>query len=99
MMTGSQCRAARALVEWTREMLARTAGVEIAVVEGFERKLGDPKPDDVRKLKQALESGGALFIDENGGGVGVRLKFSRSDVRRIATLESEGGTVAMDDVP
>ena len=55
--------------------------------------------DHLDRLRQALEAGGATFIAENGGGVGVRLKFSRSDVRRIATLEGEGGTVAMDDVP
>lgn len=99
MITGPQCRAARALVEWTRELLARYADVDVAAIEAFERKLGNPTGDDRRKLEQALTDGGALFIAENGGGVGVRLKFSRADVRRIATLEGEGGTVAMDDVP
>jgi hypothetical protein len=29
MLTGSQCRAARALVEWTRETQARSSGVEM----------------------------------------------------------------------
>lgn len=99
VITGPQCRAARALVEWTRETLARNAGVDVAAIEAFERKLDVPTGDDRRKLEQALVAGGAVFIAENGGGVGVRLKFSRTDVRRIATLESEGGTVAMDDVP
>lgn len=99
MITGRQCRAAGALVEWTRELLARNADVDVAVIEAFERKLGDPVSDDRRKLERALIDGGALFIAENGGGVGVRLKFSRSDTRRISTLGGEGGTVAMDDVP
>jgi hypothetical protein len=99
MITGPQCRAARALVEWTREFLARKADVDVAAIEAFERKLGKPTSDDRRKLEQALMDGGAVFIAENGGGVGVRLKFSPADVRRIATLEGEGGTVAMDDVP
>lgn len=99
MITGPQCRAARALVEWAREVLARNAGVDAAVIEAFERKLGDPEPDERRRLQDALEAAGASFIAENGGGVGVRLKFSRTDVRRIATLEGEGGRVAMDDVP
>lgn len=99
VMTGPQCRAARALVEWTRELLAQNAGVDIALVEAFERKLEEPSAGDRRKLERALVAGGALFIPENGGGVGVRLKFSRADVRRIATLEGEGGAVASDDVP
>jgi transcriptional regulator with XRE-family HTH domain len=99
VITGAQCRAARALVEWTRETLARKADVDAAVIEAFERKLAEPTGDDRQKIERALEAGGALFIAENGGGVGVRLKFSRADVRRIATLEGEGGTVAMDDVP
>lgn len=99
VITGPQCRAARALVEWSRDILARNAGVDTAVIEAFERKIAEPAEADRLALRQALEAGGATFIPENGGGVGVRLKFSRSDVRRIATLEGEGGTVAMDDVP
>ncbi|MCR6650590.1 MAG: hypothetical protein NVV73_03345 [Cellvibrionaceae bacterium] len=35
---------------------------------------------------------------KNGGGAGVRLKFTRSEVARIATLETEGGIIAEDDV-
>jgi hypothetical protein len=99
MITGPQCRAARALVEWTRETLARHSGVDADVIKAFERKLGDACAADRTRLEQALEAGGASFIAENGGGAGVRLKFSRADVRRLSTLEGEGGTVAMDDVP
>ena len=99
MITGAQCRAARALVEWTRDVLARKADVDVAVIEGFTQRLYDPGIDDRRKIERALEAGGASFIPENGGGIGVRLKFSRADVRRIATLEGEGGAVGTDDVP
>jgi hypothetical protein len=42
---------------------------------------------------------GAQFIWENGGGLGVRLKFNRSEAKRIANLENEGGVVGYDDVP
>ena len=99
MITGPQCRAARALVEWTRDTLAANSGVAAARIEAFERKLDELDRDEQEHLVRALEAGGALFIPENGGGVGVRLKFSRADVRRIATLEGEGGPTAMDDVP
>jgi len=50
-------------------------------------------------LANALEKAGAQFIPENGGGVGVRLKFNRSETKRIANLENEGGPTASDEVP
>jgi hypothetical protein len=32
-------------------------------------------------------------------GAGVRLKFTRQDVKQIARLEGEGGVVGSDDAP
>ena len=99
MIIGSQCRAARALTELTRERLALLSGVEVGTIELFERRLDEPDAGSIVKLREALEQAGAVFIPENGGGIGVRLKFTRSETRRIATLESEGGIAALDDVP
>ncbi|PWJ86249.1 hypothetical protein C7441_101128 [Pseudaminobacter salicylatoxidans] len=99
MITGSQCRAGRALVEITRAKLASRSAVDEAVIEQFERKLEEPAPETISALKAALEDLGAVFIEENGGGIGVRLKFTESEARRIARLEGEGGLVASDRVP
>ena len=99
MITGAQCRAARALVEWTRDKLASNSGVAALAIEEFERKLDIPSQDVSDALQTALENAGAVFIAENGGGVGVRLKLNRSEVRRIAVLENEGGIVGTDAVP
>ena len=99
MITGAQCRAARALVEWTRDKLASNAGVDALVIEEFERKIDIPGDEVRAKLQVTLEDAGAAFIAENGGGVGVRLKLNRSEVRRIAVLENEGGIVGTDAVP
>lgn len=99
MITGSQCRAGRALVEVTRNKLSIRSGIEEAVIEAFERKLQLPEPDAIAALQEALVSLGAVFIDENGGGIGVRLKFTESEAKRIARLEGEGGIVASDSVP
>ena len=99
MITGSQCRAGRALVEVTRGKLSIRSGVDEAVIEAFERKLEKPEPDAIAALQTALELLGAVFIEENGGGIGVRLKFTQSEAKRIARLESEGGIVASDRVP
>jgi len=99
MITGAQCRAARALVEWSRDRLASDSGVDARVIEEFERRIERPAEDVCDKLQAALENAGAAFIAENGGGVGVRLKLNRSEVRRISILENEGGIVGTDDVP
>ncbi|MGO4740297.1 XRE family transcriptional regulator [Bosea sp. 2KB_26] len=99
MITGGQCRAARALIEWTREKLATNSNVDSVVIEEFERRISVPDEDVCRTLQTALENAGAAFIDENGGGVGVRLKLNRSEVKRIGILENEGGIVGTDAVP
>lgn len=99
MITGSQCRAGRALVEVTRAKLATRSGVDETVIEQFERKLQRPEADAIAALEAALEALGAVFLPENGGGIGVRLKFTESEARRIARLEAEGGIVASDRVP
>jgi len=99
MITGSQCRAARALVDVTREKLSIRSGIDEAVIRDFERKLREADEATIAALRAALESLGAVFIDENGGGIGVRLKFTQSEAKRIARLESEGGIAASDWVP
>lgn len=99
MMTGPLCRAARALVEISRAKLARISGVEEGVIEAFERKLAKPDDQTIGQLQAALEEVGATFLPEDSRGAGVRLKFTQSERRRIATLEGEGGIVRHDDVP
>lgn len=99
MITGSQCRAARALVEITRGKLYIRSGIDETAIQDFERKLDKPDDRTIDALKTALQELGAVFIDENGGGIGVRLKFTESEAKRIARLEGEGGIVANDRVP
>lgn len=99
MITGSQCRAARALAEISRDILAKLSKVDAKVIEHFERKIDRPADEDVAAIEAALESAGIVFLPENGGGVGVRLKFTASEAKRLAVLESEGGVTALDEVP
>ena len=99
MITGSQCRAARALTDLSPERLAISAGVGVETVLRFERKLDKPDDDQVFALQSTLERAGAVFIPDNGAGIGVRLKFTGSESKRIDILENEGGIVAPDRVP
>lgn len=97
-ITGPQCRAARALVEWPLDEVARRSGVDAAVIAAFESRRAEPGDDVKRRLLATLEEGGAVFIAENGGGVGVRLKYTRRDVRAVNKWEGEGGPAGDDDV-
>ena len=76
MITVAQLRAARALVGWSQPELAERSGVGIATIRRMEGARGLPKTTakNVWKVQQAIEDAGVLFIDENGGGPGVRLK-------------------------
>ncbi|MFO7324657.1 MAG: DNA-binding protein [Pseudomonadota bacterium] len=98
LITGPQCRAARALVQLDAGQVARRAGLDAQVILDFEVGRADPGVAAKRKLREALEEAGAVFIPENGGGLGVRLKYSQRDVRGVNKWESEGGTVGEDDV-
>jgi transcriptional regulator with XRE-family HTH domain len=98
-ITAAQCRAARALTDISREMLSEATGVEEETIRAFEKKLAEPDADIIARLRQGLEALGAVFVPEDvHGGIGVRLKFTRSEARRISTLENEGGPAGDDDV-
>lgn len=100
MITGKQCRAARVLVEISRERLAQRTGIDVSVIEHFELKIDAPDAQIVATLKNALEEAGAVFIPDDGDrGAGVQLKFSGSVTQRIITWEGEGGLADIDDVP
>jgi len=97
-LTGPLCRAARSLVQWPRTQLSSESGVPRSAIRAFER--GDVDPGEAAKasLKRALEAAGAVFLDEDHLGAGVRLRFTARDVKQIQRLESEGGAVGEDDV-
>lgn len=98
-ISGAQCRAARALTDMSRVMLADMSGIEESVIRDFERKLAEPAADIRFHLQRALEAHGALFLaDDSHGGQGVRLKFTTMEAARIDRLENEGGLTGDDDV-
>jgi transcriptional regulator with XRE-family HTH domain len=74
MITASQCRAARGLLDWTQQDLADAARIGVATVRLFEGRVSESRQATLVVLRQAFESAGVEFIDENGGGPGVRLR-------------------------
>ena len=73
-MTPAQCRAARGLVRWSQEDLAKAAEVGVVSVRQFENDNTEPRRATLAAMRRAFESAGILFIPENGGGPGVRLR-------------------------
>jgi transcriptional regulator with XRE-family HTH domain len=68
-----QCRAARALMDWSQAELAEASKVARQTVVDFERGARTPYPNNLAAIRSALEAAGVVFLAENGGGPGVRL--------------------------
>ena len=75
-LTSAQIRAARALVRWRAQDLARESSVGIATIRRAELAIEETSMTAANDLavRRALEAAGVEFIDANGGGPGVRLR-------------------------
>lgn len=73
MVTREQVKMARAAVGWGVRELAAKVGVAANTISRFENG-SDTYGDTLRKIRHVFEDAGIVFIDENGGGAGVRLK-------------------------
>jgi DNA-binding XRE family transcriptional regulator len=67
-----QCRAARALLNWTQGELAGRSGVSIGTIRGFETDQTSPIPATLAALRQALEKAGVEFTNDDHPGVRMR---------------------------
>ena len=75
-LTSAQMRAARALIRWTAEDLARETALSVTTIRRAELTEDETSMTVANDLavRRALEGAGVEFIDENGGGPGVRLR-------------------------
>ena len=82
-LTSAQIRAARALIRWSAEDLARSSSVGLTTIRRAELTNEETSLTAANNLaiRGALESAGVEFIDENGGGPGVRLRKSARQKR------------------
>jgi predicted transcriptional regulator len=74
MITPEQCRAARGLLDWGQQDLADKAAVGVVTVRQFEGRANEPRRSTLNVIRRAFEDAGVDFIDQNGGGPGVRLR-------------------------
>ena len=88
-MTPKQCIEACRLLGWSRDRLCGASTVPAHAIGVFEQtgkvmrsQLAGAKADPLAAIRAAIEAAGVQFLDENGGGAGVRL-------RTIETLTPE----------
>ena len=74
MITREQCRAARGLLGWGQAELAKAALIGIVTVRQFETGVHEPRRLTLHAIRGAFEAAGVEFIDEDGGGRGVRFR-------------------------
>ncbi len=73
-ISAAQCKGARAMLGWSQDDLAKAAKVAKQTLADFERGARSPYERTLADILRALESAGVEFIEENGGGPGVRLR-------------------------
>ena len=75
-LSSPQIRAARALIRWSAEDLAKETALSVTTIRRAELAESETSLTSAndRAIRQALEAAGVEFIDENGGGPGVRLR-------------------------
>jgi transcriptional regulator with XRE-family HTH domain len=89
-MTGEQLRAARAMLKIEQAELAQLSGVSLETIKRLERMNGflSANTKTLASLERVLEQEGAVFIPENGGLSGVRLR--RDPPPKIRTRRRRG---------
>ncbi|WP_312011939.1 helix-turn-helix transcriptional regulator [Bradyrhizobium sp. AUGA SZCCT0182] len=84
LVTTRQIKAARALLAWSQADLANRSGISeptVARLESADGEVGG-REDTAQRMRAAIEAAGVDFIDENGGGPGVRLRKPTKDKSR-----------------
>lgn len=76
MIIVAQFRGARGLLGWIQSDLAKASGLALSTIKRMEAGDGPVRgiAENVWKVQRALEDAGVIFIDENGGGPGIRLR-------------------------
>jgi transcriptional regulator with XRE-family HTH domain len=78
-MTSEQLRAARMLLRWEQKDIAEASGISLPAIKRLETIPGPlaAQSRTVEAIKEAFRKAGVEFIDEDGGGPGVRLRKAK----------------------
>lgn len=89
IISPSQCRAARALIDIDGAELAERAGVAPSTISSFENANSDPNPRTMRKICTALEQAGANFVEGDG--------VKRREQNHVRIIEGEDANLQIHD--
>jgi transcriptional regulator with XRE-family HTH domain len=73
---------ARAALNWTVRDLAEATGLHRNTITNIEVGRYGGDQETISKIRKVLEAAGVEFIDENGGGPGVRLGKPRHQISK-----------------
>jgi transcriptional regulator with XRE-family HTH domain len=82
MISIEQIKAARALLDWTQEDLAKAASLSKPAINTLERRISSPKQSTLDAIQTALEQAGVAFTE----GPGVKLQ---STILKTQIFEGE----------
>ena len=89
-LTPAQCRAARALLDWTQDELAERAAVSRGTIRGFENGQHALQRSTASAVCQALQAGGVVLVDaDREAGQGVRF-IGPVDAMSAETIDDQG---------
>jgi transcriptional regulator with XRE-family HTH domain len=80
MLHSAQIRAARALLNWRQDDLAKAAKIGLATIQRMEQREGPVMGNisTLMRIQEALETAGVCFLSpDGGGGPGVRMSLRR----------------------
>jgi DNA-binding XRE family transcriptional regulator len=101
-MDGSQLRMARAALKMGVRELGELAQVSPNTITRIEADLPS-NPSTILAVRSALEKAGVIFVSENGGGAGVRLKKTPLAVaeitEKIHALDETIATIPVEGPP
>lgn len=89
MLSSCQVRAARALLRWSADDLAKSSGVGVATIRRIELAEGVPSSNarTLESLKKALELVGVEFLGAPDDRPGVRLRAAQTKPESAKRLD------------
>jgi transcriptional regulator with XRE-family HTH domain len=94
-ISAAQCRAARALLDWSQDQLAENAQVARPTIADFERNVRMPMRNNLVSIISALEAAGISFIPDDEGGAGVRFRKVEIEYSKAVKPKDDGIVISV----